>query len=66
MKRLISRHKTTIVAVIALIFIIPGIVRWTLGQIDELALGAYAGVVGSIATVLIGLLSKDGDIKKQE
>lgn len=65
MLQLLAKHKTTAVALIAGAFLIGGMVRWMLGQIDAVELGAFSGSVSAVATVLIGLLSKDGNLKKK-
>lgn len=64
MIKLITKHKTTTVGLIAMAFLVGGMVRWMAGSIDAMELGAFAGSVGAIATVLLGLLSKDGTVKK--
>jgi hypothetical protein len=64
LRKLISKHKTTITGLITAALLIAGIVRWLLGQIDAMELGAYSGVVGGIAATIIGLLTKDGNLSK--
>jgi uncharacterized membrane protein len=64
MKRLLTRHKTTLTGILTAILLLAGVVRWLLGQIDFTELGGYAGVVGGIAATILGILGKDGNLKK--
>jgi hypothetical protein len=67
MKKLIEKHKTTAVGLLTAAFLIGGVVRWMLDQIDAMELGAYSGAIAGLASTLLGFLSKDGERpKKQE
>jgi len=65
MLQLFYKHKTTAVALIAAAFLIGGMVRWILGQITASELTEFSVSVSAVTTVIIGLLSKDGTLKKK-
>jgi hypothetical protein len=62
MKRLLAKHKTTVVGTIAGLMVLAGFVRWMNGDIDATEFGSMSGIIGGVAATIIGLLSKDGKI----
>lgn len=65
MKR-IRRHKTTITAAITGVLCIGAVIRWYLGQIDSAELQNFCTAAGTISVILVGIFSKDGEIRKNE
>lgn len=62
MKKLLAKHKTTVVGTIAGLMVLAGFIRWMSGAIDIAEFGSMSGIIGGVAATIIGLLTKDGKI----
>lgn len=65
MKRLISKHKTTITGIITSALCLGACVQWFLGKIDATELMAFIGIVNTIAITVVSAFAKDGNLKKK-
>lgn len=65
MKKLISKHKTTITGMLTAVLCLGACVQWFLGKIDATELMAFVGIVNTIAITVVSAFAKDGTIKKE-